>query len=71
MPLNVTEKNNIHKKVIEMSDKALRVLVLAYAESDEFSPNMGNLVFLGIAGMLDPPREEAKAAIDAVLKGGT
>ena len=63
MPLNVTEKNNIHKKVIEMSDKALRVLVLAYAESDEFSPNMGNLVFLGIAGMLDPPREEAKAAI--------
>lgn len=63
MPLNVTEKNNIHKKVIEMSDKALRVLVLAYAESDEFLPNMGNLVFLGIAGMLDPPREEAKAAI--------
>lgn len=63
MPLNVTEKNNIHKKVIEMSDKALRVLVLAYAESDEFSPNMGNIVFLGIAGMLDPPREEAKAAI--------
>ena len=63
MPLNVTEKNNIHKKVIEMSDKALRVLVLAYAESDEFSPNMGNLVFIGIAGMLDPPREEAKAAI--------
>lgn len=63
MTLNVTEKNNIHKKVIEMSDKALRVLVLAYAESDEFSPKMGNLVFLGIAGMLDPPREEAKAAI--------
>lgn len=63
IPLNVTEKNNIHKKVIAMSDKALRVLVLAYAESDEFSANMGNLVFLGIAGMLDPPREEAKAAI--------
>ncbi len=56
-------KNSIHKKVLEMSDKALRVLVLAYAESDEFSPRMGNLVFLGVAGMLDPPREEAKAAI--------
>ncbi len=56
-------KNSIHKKVLEMSDKALRVLVLAYSESDEFSPDMGNLVFLGVAGMLDPPREEAKAAI--------
>lgn len=63
LPLTAAEKNSIHKKVLEMSDKALRVLVLAYAESDEFSPNMGNLVFLGIAGMLDPPREEAKAAI--------
>ena len=56
-------KNSIHKKVLEMSDKALRVLVLAYSESDEFSPHMGNLVFLGVAGMLDPPREEAKVAI--------
>ncbi len=56
-------KNSIHKKVLEMSDKALRVLVLAYSESDEFSPHMGNLVFLGVAGMLDPPREEAKTAI--------
>lgn len=63
LPLTAAEKNSIHKKVLEMSDKALRVLVLAYAESDEFSPNMGNLIFLGIAGMLDPPREEAKAAI--------
>ncbi|MBO5342986.1 MAG: cation-translocating P-type ATPase [Ruminococcus sp.] len=63
VPLNSAVKNSIHKKVIEMSDKALRVLVLAFAESDEFSPHMGNLVFLGVAGMLDPPREEAKAAI--------
>ena len=62
-PLTSAVKNSIHKKVLEMSDKALRVLVLAYSESDEFSPHMGNLVFLGVAGMLDPPREEAKAAI--------
>lgn len=56
-------RSKISAKVIEMSDKALRVLALAYCVSEKFDPDCGNLVFLGVAGMLDPPREEAKIAI--------
>lgn len=47
----------------KMSDDALRVLALAYTDSDSFNPDCGNLVYLGISGMTDPPREEAKTAI--------
>jgi Ca2+-transporting ATPase len=46
-----------------MSDRALRVLALAYCDCGSFDPNRGGLVFLGLTGMLDPPREEAKTAI--------
>lgn len=56
-------RNDISRKVIEMSDKALRVLALAFCVSDILEPNHSNLIFLGIAGMIDPPREEAKTAI--------
>lgn len=56
-------KQAITHKAIEMSDKALRVLAMAYCVSDTLDPERGNLVFLGLTGMIDPPREEAKTAI--------
>ena len=40
-----------------LSERALRVLAFAYRESD------GDWIFLGLSGMLDPPRESAKQAI--------
>lgn len=63
VPMNSTIKNHIRSRIIEMSDNALRVLVLTCCVSDTFAHDSGNLVFLGVAGMLDPPREEAKTAI--------
>lgn len=62
-PMNSEIRRQISAKVIEMSDKALRVLALAFCVSDTFDPERGNLIFLGLTGMIDPPREEAKAAI--------
>lgn len=56
-------RHEISDRVIKMSDKALRVLAMAYCVSDKLDPDRGNLVFLGITGMIDPPREEAKTAI--------
>lgn len=62
-PLTPTIRRKISERVIEMSDKALRVLALAYCVTENFDPERGGLVFLGIAGMLDPPRDEARIAI--------
>lgn len=62
-PMTAAVRSVIQKKALEMSDKALRVLALACCNSDTFDPDRGNLVFLGLSGMIDPPREEAKAAI--------
>lgn len=56
-------RNEIIKQSLDMSDKALRVIAMAYCESDSFEPNRDNLVFLGLTGMIDPPREEAKIAV--------
>lgn len=62
-PLTAAVKKDISERMLSMSDKALRVLALAECSSETFDPERGSLVFLGLAGMLDPPREEAKAAI--------
>ena len=61
--MNSEARRKLSEKVIAMSDKALRVLALAECRSDIFDPNRGELTFLGLAGMIDPPREEAKEAI--------
>lgn len=63
IPMTAAEKRKISDKVIEMSDKALRVLAMAYCDTDTLDPEKNNLIFLGLTGMIDPPREEAKAAI--------
>ncbi|MBR3422047.1 MAG: cation-translocating P-type ATPase [Ruminococcus sp.] len=63
LPLTFAVRSEISRRVIEMSDRALRVLALAYCDCGSFDPNRGGLVFLGLTGMLDPPREEAKTAI--------
>lgn len=56
-------RRKLSEKVIEMSNKALRVLALAYCVSESLDPKHSNLIFLGLSGMIDPPREEAKVAI--------
>lgn len=63
IPMTLSMRKNIMKQTEKMSDEALRVLALAFIVSESFIPDGGNLIFLGISGMTDPPREEAKAAI--------
>ncbi len=53
----------------EMANDALRVLGIAYKDLPGSAPEKGddesyenNLVFLGLTGMIDPPRDEAKEA---------
>lgn len=65
------EKEDIDKIIAtneEMSKRALRVLALAVHESSEIDET--NLIFVGLVGMVDPPRPEAKKAVSILKKAG-
>lgn len=60
----------------QMSDSALRVLALAYKGIDTIPLNPTSeeleqgLTFMGLVGMIDPPRPEAAAAVATCRKAG-
>lgn len=62
------DKENIMAASDSMAVEALRVLGLAYSYSDELKEE--NLVFIGLVGMIDPPRPECKNAVDIFKKAG-
>ena len=62
-PLTAAMRRSLAERAEDMSQRALRVLALAVCTSEELDPQRCDLVFLGFAGMTDPPREEAKTAI--------
>ena len=66
----------IESKNLEMATKALRVMALAYAD-DVSAPEQlshehldGNLTLVGLVGMIDPPRQEAKEAVADCKRAG-
>lgn len=74
---NIEEyKNIITKNNEQMAKEALRVLACAYKEIDHkpTKEDMKNiekdLIFVGMVGMIDPPREEAKIAVEKCKTAG-
>ena len=69
-------KATIEKYNIEMAKDALRVLAMAYKELDheptdeEMKTIENNLIFVGMVGMIDPPREEVKLAVEKCKTAG-
>lgn len=59
-----------------MSGEALRVLAVAYKEIESLPMELKSedleteLTFMGLVGMIDPPRPEAKAAVELCRKAG-
>lgn len=64
VPISVQDRKKIQAAIETLSGRALRVLAGAMADKVS-KPAEKNLVFLGLAGMMDPPRPEAKKAVEA------
>lgn len=65
-------KNNILNVAEEMANNALRTLAFAYKEIVNLSKDNyeNDLIFLGMVGMIDPPRKEVKQSIEIAKKSG-
>ena len=68
--------NKIRQENEKMAQNALRVLGCAYKEIDhiptkeEMKTIENDLIFIGMVGMIDPPREEAKLAVEKCKTAG-
>ncbi len=78
---NVTTLDYSKTKLIEnqnnkMADEALRVLAIAYLDIPSLPSKIDseniekNLIFIGLIGMIDPPREGVKEAVTTCKKAG-
>ncbi len=73
-PITNQDIDNIKNLYLNMSSQALRVLGFAKKNLANI-PEVGedienNLIFIGITGMIDPPREEVIEAIKTITKAG-
>lgn len=60
----------IIQKIKEMTEKAMRVLVLATSEDNFENPNTANLTLVGVVGIRDELRREVKKAVETVRGAG-
>lgn len=67
-PITDEDYDRIHAGSANMAQSALRVLALAYKQSEQLSED--NLIFVGLVGMVDPPRPEAGEAVAIFKKAG-
>ena len=65
--------NTINEQNKNMASEALRVLAMAYKITDKLPSKEEmekDLIFTGMVGMIDPPREEAKVAVQKCKNAG-
>ena len=77
VPMTEDKRQQILQANDEMAEQALRVLAMAYkpiealpTQEDELEALEQELVFVGMTGMIDPPREEAKKAVETCRQAG-
>ena len=73
--LDVDKKEEIANKIKTFTNNALRVLLLAYKTVDDYTSYDNeqleeSLIFTGIVGMMDPPREGVSNAIETCHNAG-
>ena len=70
MPLDAVGREQISDAGRDMARQALRVLGIAYKPHATVEDAERDMTFLGLVGMIDPPRPEAKAAIHTCEQAG-
>jgi Ca2+-transporting ATPase len=76
LPLTDAARAQIMQANDDLASQALRVLAIAYrplesAQTEGLNwADARNLVFLGLTGMIDPPRPEVRAAVDICRQAG-
>ena len=74
--LDNTEKAKIQRINSELANKALRVIAVSYLDVEAIPTNIesekieNNLIYVGLIGMIDPPREGVKEAVETCKKAG-
>ncbi len=63
------DRKRIDDETLAMSQQALRVFALAMRSGDS-SPSDESMLFIGLVGMIDPPREQAINAIKVCKQAG-
>ena len=75
-PITADDIKKIHAANMHMASNALRILAMASKSVNQLPDNIStkfiesDLVFLGMVGMIDPPREEAKVAVQQCKAAG-
>ncbi|XP_063778427.1 calcium-transporting ATPase type 2C member 1 [Pseudophryne corroboree] len=64
LPLTQQQRDLYHQETAYMGTAGLRVIALASG------PELGHLTFLGLVGIIDPPRTGVKEAVTALISSG-